>query len=184
MIRPVQESDWPAVYAIYTWYVLHSDWNFEWEPRSFEDFVQSQKAFCKDYPYYVAEHDGHIIGYGLAHAAFSRISYQFDAELTIYFQPGPHYGLPVQMLEQICADLKEQNVHWLIGCITAENEVSIRFHQRHGFVFQGELPEAGWKNGQFHGVVWYGREICPSGWYEQQPRRFIPYSQIHSSDPD
>lgn len=178
MIRPVCLQDWPAVYAIYRWYVENTNWNFEWEPQSLAAFVQSQQAFLQDYPYYVAEHAGKIIGYGLAHAAFSRISYQFDAELTIYFQPGPHYGLPRLMLEQICDDLRRQNVHWLIGCITAENDVSIRFHKNNGFVFQGELPQAGWKNGAFHGVVWYGREICPASWYTSAPRRFIPYTQL------
>lgn len=178
MIRPVQESDWKQVYEIYAWYVRNSVWNFEWEPRSLEDFVQEQKAIAHNYPYYVACRQGQIIGYGLAHQAFSRISYQFDAEFTIYFMPGPHDGLPSQMTEQICADLRRQNIHWLIGCITASNRASIAFHKKHGFVLQGELKQAGWKNGAFHDVVWYGRELLPASWFTEQPRRFIPLWQM------
>lgn len=178
MIRPVQESDWESIYQINNWYILNSSANFCWQPDKYSDFVQNQKAIASQYPYYVAEYDNQIIGFGFAHAAFGRISYQFDAELTIYFRPGNHYGMAGEMLERICNDLKAQNIHWLIGCITKSNETSIRFHQKHGFVFQGELPQAGWKDGKFHSVVWYGKELLPESYYFEQERRFIPRHEL------
>lgn len=180
LIRPVLPSDWSAIYQIYAWYIRNTCWNFEWNPAGFEEFVEEQQQIARSYPYYAAVHRGKVIGYGYAHASYSKTSYQFDADLTIYFQNGKHYGLPSLLLEALCKDLCRQNVHWLIACITAENQTSIDFHQRHGFVYMGELPQAGWKNGEFHGVVWYRRELLPASWFYEKKRRFIPRCMLES----
>lgn len=182
MIRRLQENDLEAVYEIYSWYVNNTVINFDWQPEEKSRFMQEQMEIAKQYPYYVSETDGRIIGYGYAHKAFGKISYQFDAELTIYFRQEPHHGEAGKMLDVICEDLKKQNIHWLIGCITKSNETSIAFHKKHGFVYQGELPEAGFKFGSFHSVVWYGKELQNEAWYLEKERRFIPIDSIHSMD--
>ena len=47
----------------------------------------------------------------------------------------------------------------MIGGITATNEISIRFHSRMGYSEWGRVPAAGWKFGQFHDLVFMGKDL-------------------------
>lgn len=47
----------------------------------------------------------------------------------------------------------------MIGGITATNEISIRFHNRMGYSEWGRIPAAGWKFGQFHDLVFMGKDL-------------------------
>lgn len=47
----------------------------------------------------------------------------------------------------------------MIGGITASNLISIRFHDRMGYREWGRLPAAGWKFGQFHDLVFMGKDL-------------------------
>lgn len=81
---------------------------FDLVPLSFERFCDSLKPVLGRYPFYVAEHEGKILGYGYAHAAFSKEAYRFCAELTIYFLPGNHHGMAKGLYDVIERALYEQ----------------------------------------------------------------------------
>mgnify|MGYP004450633445 CR=1 FL=1 len=179
MIRFAQDQDWPAVYEIYKYYVENTDFNLDWTPLSFQEFAARQKEIQKDYPYLVAEVNGEVIGYACAHKAFAKASYQYDADLTIYFRQGRHYGQADAIMDRLEEILYRQNIHWLIGCITKCNAKSIAFHRRRGFEFNGELPHAGLKSGKFVSVVWYGKVIKPEKEFEGRDLKFIPIGELN-----
>lgn len=159
MIERAQKDDILAIYAIYTDYVLNSSALFDLHPMDFSLFSKKMENLMEKEPFYVAKHEGKCIGYGYTHPAFEKEAYWACKELTIYMVEGKHYGLAGALLEQIEADLKKQKVRWLISCITASNERSILFHQKHRFTFLGELPDCGEKFNTWHSVVWYGKRL-------------------------
>lgn len=159
MIRLFRDEDLSAVYEIYRYYVLYSSAIFDIVPQSEEEFGQGLSCLAQDMPVFVSEVEGELIGYGYIHPAFSKQAYEFDFELTIYFRPGRHYGQPRRMLGLLESAAVQMHGVWLISCITADNRASIAFHQRNGFVFQGEMKQAGLKNGVWHGICWFGKQI-------------------------
>ena len=180
MIRFAQDQDWQQVYDIYRYYVENSVYNLDWQPLEFEEFKKRQLDIQKDYPYLVAEEQGEILGYACAHNAFEKASYQFDADLTIYFKEGNHHGQVAAIMDRLEDLLKRQNIHWLIGCISKSNARSIAFNERRGFEFMGELPHAGFKNNQFHSVVWYGKVLNKEEDFIDHDLRFIPLGQLEA----
>lgn len=181
MIRNAVPEDFPAIYEIYRYWVDNSVWNLSWTPDSYGKFVSGIEENT-DFPFLVSETEEGIIGYGTAHHYVMRDGYFSDAELTIYFRPGCHYGEPARMLDALCDILCSQNIRLLIGCITASNEASIRFHQKHGFAEYGRLHDAAFKDGMFVDVVWMAKKIREIEADRMPQSPFIPYSALENKE--
>lgn len=178
MIRFLNTADLPHVYEIVSYWIEHSTANMCYTPILYDIFAKEQLAIAQDYPYLVAEYEGRVIGFGYAHGFIAREAYQYDAELTIYFQEGPHHGLVMplyQALESICLEMGFCN---LISCTTADNQASLAFQKRVGFQTYGLLEKAAYKNGAWHGVEWLYK---PIGSY-QNPKRFTLQEVLATQD--
>lgn len=170
MIAFLQLEHLPAIYAIMCYWIKHSNANMSWKPQDYISFCDDQLKIAKNYPYLVALHEGEVIGYGYAHSFLQRDAYQYDAELTIYFQQGPHYGLVLPLyekLEEICRAMGFCN---LISCTTASNQESLAFQKKVGFISYGLLEKAAYKNGTWHGVEWLYK---PIGSYRNPQRKTL-----------
>lgn len=177
MIRLARPEDYPAIYEIYRWYVLHSDAIFDLEPAGPEAFYEMLEGIRKNYPLYAAFYQGELIGYGYTHACFSKEAYAFDVELTIYFRQGPHHGLVKPLYEALEEASRKQNIRWMISCITDTNTQSIALHEKLGFEQTGALPACGLKNGKWLGVVWYCRQLHDPQEYLEKDLRFVPFPE-------
>lgn len=158
-IRFIQDADYLAVYEIICYYILHSTANLAWNCPEYAQWVDEQKEIAQSYPYLVAEYAGEIIGFGYAHAFLGKESYQYDAELTIYFKPGRHHGLAGELYQGLEAICQAMGICRLISCTTANNAQSMSYQQKHGFHEFGLLKDAGYKNGQWYDVAWMEKRI-------------------------
>lgn len=157
--------------AIYNHYIEHSDACLAWKPYSREDFEEKIRTETDGYPCFAAKWQGKTIGFGYASRWLEKEAYQFAAELTIYFAPGPHHGLAVRLFEALEKQLEAQHIQTLISCTTASNRESLAFQEKLGFVRFGLLEKAGFKNGHWCDVAW----LCkPIGNYGDKPALFSP----------
>lgn len=161
MIRFVRDDDFLAVYEIICYYILHSTANLAWNCPDYEEFVFQQKEIAQSYPYLVAEYEGEVIGFGYAHAFLGKESYQYDAELTIYFKPGPHHGLAGRLYEKLEEITRAMGICRLISCTTANNQASMNYQEKYGFKEYGLLKDAGYKNDKWYDVAWMEKRIRP-----------------------
>ena len=60
------------------------------------------------------------------------------------------------VLEEI---LKRQGYVVLYALITAENEPSVRFHEKMGYVIKGDFPGCGFKHGRWLGLYWMEKRL-------------------------
>lgn len=177
MIERLTKADIPVVYEIYCWYVYNSDAIFDLEPEPIYHFESRLLSLMHTCPVLVAKHEGSVIGYAYYHPAFGKQAYEYDVELTIYFRPGPHYGMAAAMYAELEKIARKQNIRWMIACITDTNRESIEFHKKHGFALSGALPDSGLKNGRWLGVVWYTKSLHSPQEYLEKDLRFIPFSK-------
>ncbi len=176
MIRWMQREDYPAVYDILCYYIDHSTANLSWTYPDKQEYFEMLDELSRNYPVLVAEWQDEVIGFGFAHPFLGKEAYQFDAELTIYFRKGDHHHLASDMadvLEDIC---RQMGICRLISCTTADNEASMEYQKRKGFVPYGLLKDAGFKNGKWHDVAWLEKRISNT----QTPKR-IPLDDIRNS---
>lgn len=86
--------------------------------------------------------------------------YARSMEHTINLHPEARgTGTAKALLEALEDHARAAGHRLMIGGITASNLVSIRFHDRMGYREWGRIPAAGWKFGEFHDLVFMGKDL-------------------------
>jgi phosphinothricin acetyltransferase len=114
-------------------------------------------------PVLVAEAEGRVIGfasYGEFRNAAKWPGYRFTVEHTIHIDAA-HQGAGVggALLEALVERATAAGLHVMIGAIDGENDGSIRFHERHGFVEVARLHQVGFKFGRWLDLVLVQRTL-------------------------
>lgn len=162
VFRCVAEQDAADVLVIYAPYITNTAITFEYEVPSVDEFRSRIRTISADYPYFVCEVEGQIVGYAYAHRHMERAAYRWNAELSIYIsQEFTHKGLGKVMYTTLIRLLQLQGVRHAYGCLTIPNEKSRQLHEALGFALLGVFPKAGYKMGEWRSIAWYGKEIMP-----------------------
>ena len=160
MIRIAREADVPAMLAIYAPYILNTTYTFEYTVPAEEEFLERFRAITAQFPWLVWEEDNRILGYVYGSAPYARAAYGWCGELSIYLIPeaqGRGIGKKLYLAaEEI---LRRQGYQVCYAIITAENEGSIRFHSRMGYIFTAHFPRCGYKFGRWLGVTWMEKRL-------------------------
>ncbi len=148
-IRPVTESDFAAIAAIYAHYVRTSTATFEITPPSpVELAVRAQSVSAFGGPYLVAATAGELLGYAYAGMYRGRAAYSQTVENTVYIDPGHHgHGLGSALLRALIAECERRGFAEMIAVIggDVENRASVRLHESCGFTRVGTLKRVGRK---------------------------------------
>jgi L-amino acid N-acyltransferase len=105
----------------------------------------------------VAEEDGSVVGvaaFGEFRDVQKRPGYRFTVESTVHVREdrwgtGVGRDLMVALLERA----RELGKHTVVAAVDGENDGSIRFHERLGFVEVGRMPQLGAKLGRWCDLV-------------------------------
>ena len=160
LYRPALRSDIPAILALYAPFVQNTTVTFEYQVPSLADFTQRFERISHDFPWYVCEDNGQVIGYAYADRAFERAAFSWDADLSVYIHPDYHHrGIGTKFYQLLESDLRKKGYHNLYALITGENLESRRFHEALGFQLLGTLPETGFKHGKWLALYWYGKRL-------------------------
>jgi phosphinothricin acetyltransferase len=163
-IRPSQDSDIPAIAAIYGHHVLHGLASFEEVPPSIEEMARRRRdLLARGLPYVVAERDGRVVGYCYAGPYRARIGYRFSLEDSIYIDAGEvGRGLGRVLLARVLERSAELGYRQMVAVIGgSETLPSIRLHQAMGFTHIGVLAGIGYKFGRWVDSVLMQRALGP-----------------------
>ena len=162
LIREAAEADLPAILAIYNDAVLNTTaiWNDDVvDLDNRRAWYEARRAL--GYPVLVAEADGRVIGY----ASFGDFrpfqGYRLTVENSVYVAAdargkGAGSALLAALVEAGIAIGK----HVMVAGIDATNTVSLRLHERHGFIETARMPELGYKFGRFLDLVFMQRMLA------------------------
>ena len=171
--RLADRADLPAMLEIYRPYVEEETVSFEYETPSLEAFSARFERITADFPWYVAEEDGAVIGYAYASRAFERAAYQWDADMSVYIAKDFHgRGVGRALYEILERDLIAMGYVNAYALITQENAASIAFHEKMGYRFMAEMPAAGYKFGRWLSVAWYSKRLREAADPGEAPKRF------------
>ncbi|MBS1455113.1 MAG: N-acetyltransferase [Lentisphaeria bacterium] len=174
-LRIATPNDAAAVLSIYSQYI-HTPVTFEYELPPQEEFARRIGDTLKRYPYLVCADSGRLCGYAYAHRFGERAAYQWSAELSIYLDAGATArGIGRTLYSALIELLRRQGIRTVCGCVTTPNPRSEKLHAKLGFRKVGTFRRSGYKNGGWHDVTWFEREII-SG--EAPPREITPFPQL------
>lgn len=155
-IRPYKTEDTQAILAIINHNILHSTALYDYTIRSYEQQknILEEKIY-KNFPVIVAEFEGNVVGFGMYSEFRFREAYKFTVEHSVYVNENFHgKGIGKQLLQELIVLARKQKLHTMIAVIDAENQSSVEFHEKFGFVTAGIIKESGYKFDRWlHSVI-------------------------------
>ena len=157
MIRDATLNDAAKIVDIYNHYISESVVTFEQEIIS-ADIMQERisKVLDSKLPWLVAEQDSNIIGYCYATPWKERSAYRFSVEATVYLHPQVKgLGWGSQLYQSLFEQLKQKQIHAVMGGITLPNEASIKLHEKFGMNKVAHFKQVGYKFEQWLDVGYW-----------------------------
>jgi L-amino acid N-acyltransferase YncA len=133
-IRPMAESDWPAVEAIYAEGIATRTATFETETSTWEEF---NAAHLEEHRL-VADIDGNVVGWAALSPTSSRACYAGVAEHSVYVTEGARgRGVGLALMNALLASADAGGVWTIQTSVFPENAASVALHERLGFRIVG-----------------------------------------------
>jgi L-amino acid N-acyltransferase YncA len=164
LIRPSRDDDVAAITVIYGHHVLNGVASFEEVPPTTEEMARRRAALVeRDFPYFVAEREGKVVGYSYAGPYRPRIGYRFSVEDSIYIDANQiGRGIGRALLGQVMERSTELGYRQMIAVIGgSETLPSINLHKALGFTHVGVFTGIGFKFGRWVDSVYMQRALGP-----------------------
>jgi phosphinothricin acetyltransferase len=157
MIRPATLDDCLAISAIFNEALLNTTSVYAYVEETLHDrqqwFMDKQQA---NLPVLVDEQAGQVVGFATFGPFRTRPAYQYTAEHSVYVaERWRQRGIGTALLIAIIEEAKRHHLKTLVGGIDSANTSSIRLHEKHGFIYQGQIPQAGYKFGRWLDLCFY-----------------------------
>lgn len=143
--------------------IAHSTALYDYEPRSFETVhnwaIQKQQG---NWPLRGAfDADGQLLGFATFGPFRPQPAYKYTVEHSIYIDEKHRgKGIANTLMADLLAIATAKDLHQVIGCIDAQNAVSIALHEKFGFVYSGTIREAGFKFGRWLDAAFYQKTLA------------------------
>ncbi|MDD6050270.1 MAG: GNAT family N-acetyltransferase [Clostridiales bacterium] len=168
MVRYANFADAPVIQEIYAHYVRRTAITFATTEPTAADFVA--RISDPRYPFLAAERNGRLVGFAYADAFRQKEAFRWDVELTIYLAPGIEgQGIGSELMAEMLRVLEKQGYVNAYSCITLPGERSVALHRKFGFTQLGVFPHTGYKQGQWHDVVWMSKTLCEAAEHPDDP---------------
>jgi L-amino acid N-acyltransferase YncA len=156
MIRKVEIKDAEDITAIYNYYIENTTITFEEELLTVEEMASRIETISAQYTYLVYEENGRVIGYAYATQWKARSAYRFSAEVTIYLHPDVKgKGIGSALFQNFLDEIKETELHVIVGGIALPNAASVALHEKFGFKKIAQFEEIGFKFGKWIDVGYW-----------------------------
>lgn len=155
-IRKAIISDLARITEIYNWAVANTTASFDITGQTVEQRAIWFSHYGDRHPLVVYEIDGYVVGYACLSEYRTKEGYKDTCELSVYIDPEYHRrGIGFELMEYIIEVGKELGFHVIMSGITADNEISIKMHEKLGFVLCGHMKEVGFKFGRYLDCLFY-----------------------------
>jgi L-amino acid N-acyltransferase len=163
-IRDATLDDLPAIVALLNVAVAETTAVYSEDRIAVGDRVPWFEARQRrGFPVLVAEIDGAVAGfatYGDFRDSVALPGYRFTVEHSVHVARDRWgAGLGRLLVVELVDRAHRAGLHVMVGAIDAENEASIRFHERLGFVATARMPQVGFKFGRWLDLVLMQRAI-------------------------
>lgn len=167
-IRPADKNDLPQLLMIYNRVIETSTAVYKDDPIT----LAEREAWFEDYreggwPILVAvtseqeDSAAKVLGYSSFGPFRSHFGgYRFSVEHTVHItEDARGSGVGSDLLNALFPIARQKDKHVMIGAIDADNQGSIRFHEKHGFEQVGHMHQVGFKFGRWLDLVWMQKII-------------------------
>lgn len=152
------EEHGEQILAIFNDAIENSTALYEYKPRNLESMVTWFDAKATGgFPVLgLISDSGQLLGFGSFGPFRVQPAYKYTAEHSVYVHKDFRgCGLGKVLLGLVVDAAKAKGLHAVIGVIDSKNEGSIALHKKQGFELVGNLPQVGFKFGEWLDVDLY-----------------------------
>ena len=159
-IRKAEPNDAKDCASIYSYYVNHTAFSFEYMAPDETEFRKRMEEISRFYPFLIYVREGETLGFAFAHAYHERQAYGWLAETSIYVKNGnERRGIGTALYGELLPILKRQGFSRALAIVAGPNGNSVSFHRKMGFELAAVLPGMGYKLGGWHEVTFMFCEL-------------------------
>jgi L-amino acid N-acyltransferase YncA len=149
MIRQATDADLPAILAIYNHAVEQTTAVFEYRAHTLDmrrEWFRAKQA--ASLPVFVASEGDRVLGFATYGPFRAWPAYKYSVELSVYVDVGARRrGIGTELVRAVIDDTRARELRVVMAGITADNDVSLRLHERLGFREVAHIPQVGYKFG-------------------------------------
>ncbi len=155
-IRKAHVSDLERITDIYNWAVENTTASFDINSHTIEQRAEWFAKHNDRHPLIVYELEGKVVGYASLSEFRSKEAYKDTCEMSVYVDHEYHNrGIGKELIENIIKLGKDIGFHVIISVISADNNISIKMHQKFGFVLCGNIKQVAFKFGSYLDCLFY-----------------------------
>jgi len=155
-IRKAEIADLYRITDIYNWAVENTTASFDINPQTVEQRALWFSHYGDRHPVVVYEIDSYVVGYASLSEFRSKEGYKNTCELSVYIDPQyQRRGIGHKLMGHVIELGKKLGFHIIMSGITADNEISIKMHEKFGFENCGHMKEVGFKFGRYLDCLFY-----------------------------
>jgi L-amino acid N-acyltransferase YncA len=177
-IRSAEESDAPAIAAIYAPYVRDTAVSFEIEPPTADIMRQRIATTLETHPWLVADHGGEIVGFAYAGKHSERAGYRWTVDVTVYVSGARrHAGVGRALYAALLDVLRRQGFRSAFAEIVLPNPGSVRLHETAGFKPVGIHNDVGYKLGSWRNIGYWRLALAEGAAPPGEPMPFVVFRE-------
>jgi phosphinothricin acetyltransferase len=151
------EGDRAAVIDLFNYYIENSFAAYPEKKVSYGLFDQFL-TLTEGYPAFTVrdkESDNQIVGFAFLRPYHPLDTFLRAAEITYFLEPGyTGQGIGSRILERIAGEARRKGIDTILADVCSLNDLSLRFHEHHGFAECGRFKRVARKKGQDLDAVW------------------------------
>jgi len=157
-LKQCTEKQLPEILEIFNEAILNTTALYDYKLRTIEMmqawYADKQKG---NYPLIGAfNHEDTLLGFSSYGQFRVRPAYKYTVEHSVYVRSDMRgHGVGKVLLREIIKKAEEQDYHVLVGVIDASNTISMKLHEKEGFVLSGIMNQVGYKFGQWLDAAFY-----------------------------
>ena len=160
-VRDAAAADVPALLAIYNDVIATSTAIYMDQSTTFEERLAWWRGrVAAGYPVLVSEDESGITGFASFGEFRPRPGYRFTVEHSIYVRADRRgRGIGNALMAPLIERAISMRKHVMVAGVDAENDASLRFHERLGFERVAHFKEVGFKFGRWLDLVFLERRL-------------------------
>lgn len=160
-VRDARAEDLPRILTIYNDVIATSTAVYREDPATLDDRRQWFDARrAAGYPIIVATDASGVVGFASYGDFRAWPGYRFSVEHSVHVRADQRgRGVGTLLMRTLVDRAAAQGKHVMVGGVDADNEASLRFHDRLGFVRAARLHQVGFKFGRWLDLVFVQRML-------------------------
>jgi len=155
IIRPASPADLAEINAIYNYYVARSTCVWTTNPCSEAERKAWYEEHSESMPILMAEYSGRIVGWGALSSFRTAYTLAGTLEDSVYVRHDFHrQGIGSRLLKELINAARQKGLRSILANISADQEPSIRLHEKFGFQKVAHLRQVGQKFNQWFDAVY------------------------------